>query len=297
MAEAENITAISSANDVSAKSGIGVLLMHGLTGMPAEMRPVGRHLERLGYKTVTPLLPGHGGTHHQLLSTKVEEFIEATSNAARDLAKECDQIFICGLSVGGLLAGLIAVEQKIDGMVIMSPTLYYDKSSSKIWKNDLVLKAMYVISSPKLIANNCYWTEKPPYGLRDPRLQRQITKQIEAAARGDSNEFGLFRTYWGSLRVQWVLKNMFMEKAHKINCPTLVIQSYEDTFTNIANATDVYKEIGSQDKSLVILTGCDHVLTLDLCKDLVASEIEKFITRCSKQPTLSIPAPRQAVHG
>lgn len=269
------------------KAVVGVLLMHGLTGMPAEMRPVARHLERLGYKTVTPLLPGHGGTHQELLATEVDQFISATAKAAATLAEECEQVFICGLSVGGLLAGLIAVEQKIDGMVIMSPTLYYDKQSHPIWKNKWVLQAMYWLSTPKLIANNCYWTEKPPYGLRDPRLQRQITKQIEAAARGDTNEFGLFRTYWGSLRVQYILKNMFMKNAHKIKCPALVIQSYEDTFTNIANATDVYREIGSQDKSMVLLTGCDHVLTLDLCKDLVALEVEKFIARCSKKPSLS----------
>lgn len=36
----------------------GVLLLHGFTGSPAELRPLGEFLSRQGYAAAAPLLPG-----------------------------------------------------------------------------------------------------------------------------------------------------------------------------------------------------------------------------------------------
>ena len=35
-------------NKNSQNSSVGILLIHGLSGMPNEMRPIARHLEKLG---------------------------------------------------------------------------------------------------------------------------------------------------------------------------------------------------------------------------------------------------------
>ena len=42
------------------------LLLHGLTGAPSEVRPVGEALARAGFRAVGPLLPGHGTTPQDL---------------------------------------------------------------------------------------------------------------------------------------------------------------------------------------------------------------------------------------
>jgi len=259
------------------KYSVGVLLIHGMSGMPAEMRPVSKHLESLGYKTLTPKLPGHGGTQSDLLSKTWQDFLDALEGAVETLSAECDQVFTCGLSMGGILGALLAAEQKVQGIIMLSPALYFDMHSHPIMQNKLVLAFMYWLVGFKFIGHNLYWTEKPPYGLKDERLQRIITKQIEAASRGESNNFGLFRKYWSSLREIYAVTNHFLKNAHKINCPALIIHSHDDTLTSIRNATDAYNMLASQDKSLVLLTGCDHVVTLDLCKDLVAAQVERFV--------------------
>ena len=46
-----------------------VLLIHGLTGVPAEMQSIARTLRRSGFTVETPLLPGHGVDEETLIKT------------------------------------------------------------------------------------------------------------------------------------------------------------------------------------------------------------------------------------
>ena len=39
---------------------VGVLLIHGFTGSPPEMRLIGEYLHQRGFTVAAPLLPGHG---------------------------------------------------------------------------------------------------------------------------------------------------------------------------------------------------------------------------------------------
>ena len=49
-----------------------------------------------------------------------------------------------------------------------------------------------------------------------------------------------------------------------------MVHSLEDTLTSEHNAIEIYKRLGSKDKRLIFLSGCDHVMTLDLRKEDVA---------------------------
>jgi len=79
------------------------LLLHGLTGSPAEMRPVGEALAAAGFRAVGPLLPGHGTTPEDLDITTRADLVQAAESALLSL-EGARRIFLCGLSVGGLLA-------------------------------------------------------------------------------------------------------------------------------------------------------------------------------------------------
>jgi carboxylesterase len=267
---------------------VGVLLLHGLTGMPDEMRPVMRHLTRLGCRVEVPVLPGHGGTHHELLAATWQDWYNCAREAVRDMKKNCDQVFVCGLSMGAIIAALVSLEEDVAGIVMLSSTMHYDMQGPKFLRPLQIQLQLRHICKYKVVGENLYWTENPPYGLRDPRLQKQVTKAIEAAASGNSNAFGLFRTYWGSLYQLWLLVDQYRKHAHRIKCPALVMHSYEDTITSTNNATEAFLHLGSPDKSLILLTGCDHVLTLDLCKDQVAQNIGNFVTRIAGVTTEAV---------
>ena len=279
-ASAELPSKTDTASPASGAEKVGVLLLHGLTGMPDEMRPVMRQMKRLGYKVEVPVLPGHGGTHKELLAKNWQEWLEASRQGARKLRDQgCEQIFAAGLSMGAILSALLSLEEDLSGIVMLSPTLHYDMHGNVVTHSRAFQRAIRPLILLDLFGHNLYWTEEAPYGLRDPRLQRQITKAIEAAASGESNEFGLFRTYWGSLAQLWMMIDVFLKKAHTITTPVMIIASFEDTIVSINNPAEAYNLIGSEDKTMHWLTGCDHVLTLDLCKDQVAQYTGQFVTR------------------
>jgi carboxylesterase len=258
-----------------AKSKIGVLLLHGLTGMPSEMRPVAKHLKRLGYRVETPLLPGHGGTHQELLATTWRDWVSGAKVALDKLAADCEKVVVGGLSMGSSVSVMLAAsDPRISGIIMMSTTLRYDAPGH----SRLYLLLPLIDFFPPL-GRWTYWTEKPPYGLMDQRLQRMITKSIEAAQRGENTEFGLFRTYSGSLRQMTHLVKEVKKSASKVTCPALILHSLDDSLTTVNNAIDIYKMLGSKDKNVILLNGCDHVLTLDLRKNDVASFIAQFVAR------------------
>jgi carboxylesterase len=251
----------------------GVLLLHGLTGMPSEMRPVAKHLTQLGCIVECPLLPGHGGDHNALLDTNWKDWVAGAQRALDELSQKCDHIIVGGLSMGALLAAMCSIDSpKVSGLVMLSTTLRYDgKASSPL---QILLPLIDILP---VLGRMFWWTEEPPYGLKDVRLQKMITKQVEAASRGENNDFGLFRTYAGSLRQLHKLVGQIRKKGHLIKVPALVTHSLEDSMTTYKNALEVCELIGSQDKALVLLSGCDHVLTLDLRKRDVAIKIGSFV--------------------
>jgi carboxylesterase len=79
------------------------LLLHGLTGSPAEMRPVGEALAAAGFRALGPLLPGHGTRPEDLAATTRADLLRAAESALLSL-RGARRLFLCGLSVGGLLA-------------------------------------------------------------------------------------------------------------------------------------------------------------------------------------------------
>lgn len=270
----------------------GVLLLHGLTGMPSELRPLEKFLQKNGFETEAPALAGHGGTHLDLIKVTWQEWVESARVGLKKLLQRVDRVILCGLSMGGSIAALLSLEEseRVCGVIMLSPTLTYDGSNfdnlvhQKIFKSKFLRDLMHIMVAVFPITGKyCYWTETPPYGLKDTRLQAQITKQIEAASKGTSNEFGLFRTYFASLFQMNLLTDQFKKQAPSINCPVLIMHSLEDTLASMRNATEAYRLLGSKDKRLIAFTGCDHVMILDLQRHYVLKRISEFLHRITDQ--------------
>src|SRR5262249_5513538 len=88
---------------LSPGANMGALLLHGLTGMPNEMRPIEKALEGIGCKVSVPMLAGHGAGQKELLATGWKDWLKSSRDALDELCKTCDHIVVGGLSMGGLL--------------------------------------------------------------------------------------------------------------------------------------------------------------------------------------------------
>src|SRR5262245_27456874 len=81
----------------------GVLLVHGFTGTPFEMRLVGEALARRGLQVLAPLLAGHAGTTEDLRKTGWRDWLASVEQGFDALRARTERVAVCGLSLGGLL--------------------------------------------------------------------------------------------------------------------------------------------------------------------------------------------------
>ncbi|HEY4956214.1 MAG TPA: alpha/beta fold hydrolase, partial [Caldimonas sp.] len=106
----------------------GVLLVHGLTGTPTEMRFVARGLHDAGFTVNAVQLAGHCGSADDLLATGWRDWYRSVEAAALELRAQVDHLFVAGLSMGALLALKLAVERPGDvaGVGLYGTTFRYD---------------------------------------------------------------------------------------------------------------------------------------------------------------------------
>jgi carboxylesterase len=106
----------------------GALLLHGLGGTPVEMRFLALALARTGITVSCPQLAGHTGGGVELKASTWQDWLASAANALDDLRRRCDTVIIGGLSMGAVLALMLAAERRddVDGVACYSPTLRLD---------------------------------------------------------------------------------------------------------------------------------------------------------------------------
>ena len=101
-------------------SEIGCITLHGIGGTPANIRVVADALIAKGYTVISPMIPGHGETVRAQNASTGTQWLEGIRAAYRRLADEgCTQVYALGLSLGGILSGLLAEEEHLDGLVLI----------------------------------------------------------------------------------------------------------------------------------------------------------------------------------
>ncbi|NLT94068.1 MAG: alpha/beta fold hydrolase [Clostridia bacterium] len=233
----------------------GCLLIHGFTGSPGEMRPLGDYLREKGYTVKGVLLPGHGTRVEDLAETGWENWYNEVVKAYRDLETRCDKIFVIGLSMGGALALHLAANENISGGIvsICSPIFLTNK---KAYLAPLIRYFVKYSKKKKTKSNfHSFWYDRYPTGA-----VAQLVKGITVIKRE--------------------LKN--------IKNPALIIQSTLDKTVNPASAQYIYDHISSTKKKLFWLHKSGHIATLDIERGQVFLWVEEFIEEVLKEKTVDI---------
>ena len=120
----------------------GIVLMHGLSDMPAAMGDVARAFAERCVTAYSMLLPGHGARPAELLDVRAEDWLATARFGVESLREEVDEVFVGGFSLGGLLALRTALDDpSIAGVVAFSPALALHRSAlvdQSIWLRHLV---------------------------------------------------------------------------------------------------------------------------------------------------------------
>ena len=76
-----------------------VLLVHGFTATPWEMRPLGETLAASGIASLAVCLPGHGTSPEDLSGRRWEEWLEAVDEGYQLLGRDFQSVY--GMGHGG----------------------------------------------------------------------------------------------------------------------------------------------------------------------------------------------------
>jgi carboxylesterase len=237
-----------------AGNSIGVLLIHGFTGSPSEMRPMGQYLAQQGYTVVGPLLPGHGTTWQDMARRKWREWADAVEHAYQQLKGRSRKVFVCGGSMGGLLTLHLAERHpEIAGIIPMAPALY-----TVNWRAGLAWLLKYFIHF------NPYDPERDGDDLTDPEARQQYLWSYMGTPVAAGEQLNL-------------LQRAVRRDLGKIAMPVLIFMSTRDQ--SVAPRSGIYAmdRIASKDKELIWLNNSGHCLWVDSEKEQVCQKAHQFI--------------------
>jgi carboxylesterase len=104
---------------------VGVLLLHGFSGTPREMWPLGAYLHERGFTVSAPLLPGHGSTLAEINRVNWRDWVAGVESAYVHLKQKTTRWFIAGFSMGSLLTlWMAAHHDDIAGIVLYAPAIH-----------------------------------------------------------------------------------------------------------------------------------------------------------------------------
>lgn len=243
-----------------------VLLIHGLTGSPFELKNLARSLNKAGFTVKGPLLAGHGTELEELAKTRWEDWYGTVHDAVKEMQKNYRTVSVSGLCMGALLGLCLASdpECEISALSLLSTTLFYDGWSLPWYR--FLLPISYL---PPI--NYFYsYEEREPYGVKNERMRREVALSL----RENSIAYDRFpsRCLHELFKVIRRTKRILPD----VTVPTLIIHAREDDIVSTRNADYVENRIGSRNVRKIILENSYHMVTLDNEKDFVAEEVTGF---------------------
>ena len=276
-----------------------VLLLHGLTGTPTEFAFVARFMRHRGGLSVEcRRLVNHGQPMAILAETRWEQLLESAQTHLRTARARADRdgvpLVVGGLSLGAILALILAAEQPqaVDGVVALSPTLFYDGWNVP-WTQRLIPLAAYLP-----VRQFAYLREQPPYGIKDEILRKKVAATYERAALGDDAHAAELGYSHFPLRLFCEMRHLIarcMRELPAVRAPLLVVQAVHDDATSPRNSEYILERVRSAQKALVLLENSYHVITADLDRAEVADRMTRFCLSLSG--TSAITSGPQIAHG
>ncbi|ARF16745.1 alpha/beta hydrolase [Sporosarcina ureae] len=209
-----------------------VLLLHGFTGTSADVRMLGRFLEKHNYTSLAPHYRGHGVPPEELIQTNPDQWWEDVLDAYNEL-KEAgyEEIAVAGLSLGGVFSLKLATQFPLKGIVTMCAPMTM-KTTDLMWSGVLKYARDY----------------KKFAGLSDEQIKREMDDLKTKSMPGLDG-----------------LQSMVQGVRDQVDCiytPLLVVQSRHDDVIDPNSAQIIYDEAESTEKELQWYEESGHVITL-----------------------------------
>lgn len=233
---------------------LGVLLIHGFTGAPTEMRLLGEYLNARGMTVAAPLLPGHGTSVQEMNRCRWREWTDCVEQALASLRSRCSLVFVGGLSMGSLLTLYLAAQHPdLPGAMVYAPAL-------KIADRRLALSHVmkyFIRSIPK--GDTYYQDFTSPTAVE--HIWSYEANPVAAGAQLDS------------------LRRAVQRMLPQITCPLFIVHSTLDPTIRMDSAEAIRDGVSTPpaDVTLLTLHNSGHNLLVDSEWEHVAEQTTRFI--------------------
>jgi carboxylesterase len=230
----------------------GALLIHGFTATTAEVHLLGEYLHTRGYTVSAPLLPGHGTTPDEMNRCTWRDWARAVDDAYAQLAAQCERVFVCGESMGALLALFLASEHpEILGIVCYAPALL--TFASRMWQARALAPFVPYVKKPVRAPSDA-----------DARWKGYAVNPLRAVVQLNA------------------LQREVRRRLPRIQQPILVVQGRLDQAIDPRSGQVLLDEIGSRDKELRWFEHSTHCVLLDREWEQAAELAWKFMERLTQ---------------
>lgn len=235
-------------------NGRAVLLVHGWTTTPYELRRLGKYLNKKGYTVCAPLLTGHGTIPADLENVSWETWSRDVENAYSELSKKYKKIHAIGTSLGASLVSVLAGNNpEISSLVLMAmPYAVRREKLSSLFARIILLFKKY---------NKKYYP--PSFGSSS-----MVTRKISYQTYPIKSAFEVYEL------IKFSRKNI-----SKIAQPCFIMQSSIDHIVAKKSLENIYNKISSKTKQKKYIPEAYHTFISDTKNEHIFEDILEFLDR------------------
>ncbi|HEY2743582.1 MAG TPA: alpha/beta fold hydrolase [Polyangia bacterium] len=238
----------------------GVLVVHGFTGSPFEMRLLGEDLARRGFAVDGVKLAGHASTTRALAATTWHDWYRSAEEAVTRLRVRVGgkRVAVVGLSMGGLLT-LELARHHGDALAcigVLAAPLWLPPQAEKFARVTSRLPIVRKLALPKLAGSD----------IRDPEMKRRNARAVPRA--------GMPLAALASL-VE--LGAHLRDRLGDVKTPTLIMHSERDHTVPFECMDAIANRLGTSEYRKIALRESFHVITLDLERDRVFAAVAEWV--------------------
>ena len=224
-----------------------VLLLHGFTGSSADVRMLGRFLEKKGYTSLAPHYKGHGVAPEELIHSYPDEWWQDVVAAYEQLQiKGYKEIAVVGLSLGGVFSLKLGLNYPLKGIVTMCAPMTM-RTLEKMFAGVIEYAKQY----------------KKYEGKSDEQIKEEVEKIRELGMPSLPDLQQLVKSVRGDIDMLYT--------------PIFVVQATYDEVIDPQSAQVIFDEVQSTEKQLKWYDDSKHVITLDKEKEQLHEDIYEFL--------------------
>ncbi len=227
----------------------GVLLVHGFTGVAAELRLLGEVLSHAGYTVLAVRLAGHGTSPEDMARMGAEDWLDSARDGYALLSGCCDRIVVCGHSMGAVLTLLLAAEKPVEGAIFLSaPIFIAQEQGVEHLPPREYCDGVYVPKARRKLKN-------VPQGVNDTYRKMPLVCVHELLS----------------------LVKRAREAVPRVKVPALILHGLQDHTASPESAIYLEKYLGSAEKRLVWLENAGHMIPVCDGREQVFREALGFL--------------------